>query len=217
MEISLKENRREFMITLNNLNDLLKSFFELKIVTSNHKIVFYPPLKSNISTDDKTVINIYLFDIRENIESKTNKWEFTRDETRAYREKPPVLLDLFYMITLYGSSTNIESRIEEELQMLSYLLPLIYDKSYLTKEDVALEFASLFEQLDENSPKIPIESIHPKFLDEQGGFQIWSSFEQHLKPAIYLKLTAPILFDASDTGAIVLEKTMNLNPKGECD
>ena len=205
------------MITLNNLNDLLKSFFELKIVTQSHKIVFYPPLKNNISTDDKTLINIYLFDIRENLEYKANKWEFTRDERRAYREKPPVLLDLFYMITVYGASSNIDSKIEEELQMLSHLLPIIYDKSYIIKEEVAAEFSSIFEQLDENSPKIPIESIHPKFLDEQGGFQIWSSFEQHLKPAIYLKLTAPILFDTLDTGAIVLEKTMNLNPKGDCD
>jgi len=205
------------MITLNNLNDLLKSFFDLKIVTQNHKIVFYPPLKENISIDDKTIINIYLFDIRENLEAKANKWELTRDKTRTYREKPPVLLDLFYMITIYGASSNIESKIEEELQILSYLLPIIYNKNHLTQEDVGSEFTSLFKQLDKNSPKIPIESIHPKFLDEQGGFQIWSAFEQHLKPAIYLKLTAPILFDAVDMGTIVLEKSMNLNPKGDCD
>lgn len=205
------------MITLNNLNDLLKSFFESKIVTQSHKIVFYPPLKDNIATDDKTLINIYLFDIRENVEYKANKWEFTKDEIRSYRKKPPVLLDLFYLLTVYGASSNIDSKIEEELQMLSQLLSIIYDENFITKEEVAAEFSSLFDQLDENFPKIPIESIHPKFLDEQGMFQIWSSFEQHLKPAIYLKLTAPILFDPLDTGAIVLEKTMNLNPKGDCD
>jgi hypothetical protein len=121
------------------------------------------------------------------------------------------------MITVYGASSNIESKSEEELQLLSYLLPIVYNKSYLTQEDVSSDFTSLFEELDQDSPKIPIESIHPKFLDEQGGFQIWSSFEQHLKPAIYLKLTAPILFDAMDMGAIVLDKNMNLNPKGDCD
>ncbi|NEW60238.1 DUF4255 domain-containing protein [Sulfurovum sp. bin170] len=205
------------MITLNDLNDLLKSFFEQNIATDNYKVSFYPPLKDNISSDDKTIVNVYLFDIRENIEYKTNQWEFTKDTSKGYREKPPTILDMFYMITVYGTSNNIDSRIEEELQMLSYLLPIIYDNSYIAKDDVAVEWASLFDQLPDNSPRVPIESIHPKFLDEQGGFQIWSSFEQHLKPAIYLKLTAPILFDKFEGAPIVVDKKMTLKERENCN
>ena len=125
------------------------------------------------------------------------------------------MLDMYYMITIYGASTNLESRTEEELVMLSYLLPLIYDKSYLAKEDVEDNLASIFEQLPDNFSRLPIEPIHPKFLDEQGGFQLWSSFEQHLKPAIYLKLTAPIIFDKFEGAPIVLDKEINL--KENCD
>jgi len=202
------------MITLNNLNDLLKSFFESKIVTATHKILFYPPLKENTSTDDKTLINIYLFDIRENTEYRANKWEFKRNGTMSYKKRPIVMLDMFYMITVYGASTNIESRTEEELEMLSYLIRLAYGKSYLAKEDVEDRFASIFGQLPDDAPTLPLEPIHPKFLDEQGGFQIWSSFEQHLKPAIYLKLTAPIIFDEFEGAPIVVDKKITL--KEEC-
>jgi len=204
------------MISLNNLNDLLKSFFELQIETNTHKILFTPPLKSNTSTDDKTLINIYLFDIRENIEYKANKWEFTRDETSSYKQKPLVMLDMFYMVSIYGASTNVESRTEEELTMLSYLLPLVYNKGYLSKEDFAeFSIVSLFEQLPDDFSRLPIEPIHPKFLDEQGGFQVWSSFEQHLKPAIYLKVTAPITFDTFKGANIVKDKKVIL--KEDCN
>jgi len=204
------------MITLNDLNTLLEKFFRFKLSTTDddYSIVFYPPLKSNTSTPDNILVNIYLFDIRENVELKINEWEFVQNGSGGFsKKKPPIMLDLFYMLTVHGSDNSLETKINTELDILSNLLPVVYHQSYISQIDVGDELNSFFNQLPDSFHKIPIESIHPKFLDEQNGFQLWSSFDQYVRPAIYLKLTAPIVFDPQDGGSIVLEKTITVHDR----
>ena len=175
-------------------NDALTEL--VKKNTKLTEVYFQRPYKNwfiSIKDETKEFCNFYLYDIRENLELKSSHWEteISIREEKAKSKPSTVRLDLFYMITVYAKSEglsvdDLEADIEKENELLSTLIEIFYNLSYLSFE----YFSSEFHPDDEF--KIPMEVVNPKFLDEEGKFHIWSAIDQHLRPAIYLKVTVPV-------------------------
>jgi len=178
---------------INTVNKALIAYFADHITVSESEIGFQKPKKDWVdgtATASIPKMSIYLFDIRENLELRSNEWQPENHDTSIKQKKPDARIDLFYMITFYSTQESTEAKnLEKEHRWISETLSVIYNNAYIPKEyfydDVSGEILS-------GIPKIPAIPIRPKFLGEDGGLQIWSALDQYLMPVIYLKVTIPI-------------------------
>jgi len=139
------------------------------------------------STNPKA--NIYLFDIKENVELRNNEWKTLRKSNgTVQRQKPEVRVDLYYLVTFYSQELEPDKSIKEEQQWLSEVLAIVHTHDNIPKECFVNENGNALLGI----PDIPITTIRPKYLEGEGGVQLWSTIDQYLRPAIYLKVTAPI-------------------------
>jgi len=152
-------------------------------------------------------VNIYLFEIKENLELRENEWQTTHSVNGSIqKKKPDVRIDLFYIMTFYGqvpeSPNAVIGAVEEEQRYLSEVLSIVYNHDYIPQE--------FFIDNDGNPilnvPDIPISVTRPKFLEGEGGVQLWSAIDQYVKPAIYLKVTIPINLKQQIEEAMVFSK-----------
>ena len=188
------------MISL--IDGAIEDFFREEASLSVADISFQIPTKAWSSGLEKAPINLYLFDIRENTELRKNEWEtVTRSDSTVTQQKPPARVDLFYMITAYSDKEK-NAKIFEEHQLLSRMLAVVHNFAFIPEDPYLIDNLPGISPI----PKIPIEAVHPKFLDEQGGFQLWSAIDQFLKPAVYIKVTVPIELHRTVEHQMVLAK-----------
>lgn len=159
-------------------------------------------------------VNIYLFEIKENLELRENEWQTIHSVNGSVqKKKPDVRIDLFYIMTFYGQTPEspdaVIGAVEEEQRYLSEVLSIVYNHDYIPQEF----FIDNEGNPILNVPDIPISVTRPKFLEGEGGVQLWSAIDQYVKPAIYLKVTAPILFDFQDETSIVLKKNITIHDR----
>lgn len=156
--------------------------------------------------EDESKINLYLFDVKENTQLRQNEWDRSDGNSGVVtKQKPPVRMDLYYMITFYckNFTENYKNELMEH-HLLSYVLAIVYDYAFIPENPYLQNNLSGISPV----PKIPIEAVHPKFLEEQGGFQIWSALEQSPRPAVYIKVTVPIELKSEFTATAVLAKIL---------
>ena len=200
---------------INTVNKALTAYFAAHISIAESEIGFQKPKKDwmdGTATASIPKMSIYLFDIRENIELRSNEWQSENYNTAIKRKKPDARIDLFYIITFYSTQESTEAKnIEKEHMWISETLSVVYNNAYIPKEyfydDVSGEILS-------GIPKIPAIPIRPKFLGEDGGLQIWSALDQYLMPVIYLQVTIPISLDKYLEDTKVLSKILKF---GICD
>lgn len=157
------------------------------------------------STDNPKV-NIYLFDIKENLELRENEWQTVRyPDGSIQKKRPDIRIDLFYIITFYGQQTELVNAIKEEHQYLAEVLPIVYRYDEIPTESFIDEDGNPISGV----PTIPITVMRPKFLEGEGGVQLWSAIEQYIKPAIYIKVTIPINLKQIIEELMVLSKIVN--------
>jgi len=191
------------MISL--IDEAIKDFLIKEASLLDVDVSFEVPTKEWSGGLDKTTINLYLFDIRENTELRKNQWEAVRNNDGTItQQKPPARVDLFYIVTPYSTSTQQNAKILEEHHLLSKILAVVHNYSFIPKEPYLTDNLLGISPI----PEIPIEAVHPKFLDEQGGFQIWSALDQFLKPAVYIKVTIPIELQQKIKSTMALAKIL---------
>ncbi len=189
------------MISL--IDEAIKGFLITEASLSDVDISFEVPTKEWSGGLDVTTTNLYLFDIRENTELRKNQWEAVRNNNGTItQQRPPAKIDLFYIITAYSTSTQGNANILEH-HLLSKILAVVHNHFFIPQSYLTVNFSDILPV-----PEIPLEVVHPKFLDEQGGFQLWSAIDQFLKPAIYIKVTVPIELQKEITTTAVLTKMM---------
>jgi hypothetical protein len=189
------------------IDEALTDFLAAEIVTiadiplPDFDIDIKIPSKSwSDALSDKTKVNLYLFDLRENTELRQTAWEEEQAADRVERKRPPVRIDLFYMITTYCTHFTIDYQNElMEHHLLSYTLAVVHKFPTMPPSYLG-GLPSL--------PDIPIETVHPEFLDEQGGFQIWSALEQKPRPAVFMKVTIPLELDVAFSETAVFTKQL---------
>lgn len=190
------------------IDEAIKDFLSAKLSLGSDDISFAIPSKewsNGLSEGTPATLNLYLFDLRENCDLRENRWEETRAAAGAFtRQKPPARIDLFYMITAYSTQTHPNTRMLEEHALLGRVLAVVHNHAFLP------EVPFLSDNLTGISPipEIPIEPVHPKFIETEGGFQLWSALEQSIKPAVFVKVTVPIALESTLQGQAILAKVM---------
>ena len=200
---------------INIVNKALTSYFADHITIAESEIGFQKPKKDWLDGTAASIpkMSIYLFDIRENLELRSNEWHSESYDTAIRRKKPDTCMDLFYMMTFYSTQESTEAKnIEKEHRWISEILSLIYNNAYIPKEYF---YDNVTGEILSDIPKIPAIPIQPKFFGEDGGLQIWSALDQYLIPVIYLKVTIPISLAKYFEDAKIFTKILKFGISGQ--
>jgi len=147
-------------------------------------------------------IDLFLYDVRENLELRSAEWLLERDAEGAARKIPaPVRVDCSYLITAWSAESST-SRAQDEHSLLSEVLLVFARHS-------TLPAGVLQGQLAGQEPPLPSSTLQP------GRLQSMAEFWQALggKPKAALNYTVTITVEPREpveAGPPVLEKILRL-------
>lgn len=172
------------------------------------QITFDPPIAAEAAQDGEARINLYLIDLRENLERRGEGLQVNRrlEEQRAGQRRTAVYIDLSYLVTAYaGNDPQAEHRLLADV--LGVLLRcLAAPAEYLT---------GTFEGLGPNI--VAIAAAQPDRLASADPASLWQALAAKMRPALSLVVTAP--FDPFETKwtRLVREAVIAVRSGGEAD
>jgi hypothetical protein len=139
---------------------------------------------------DTLTVNCYLYDIRENLELRTNEQILQRsaDNSGAVRRRPPARIDCAYCITAWSPATA-ESVLEEH-RLLSQVLRVLLLHPTIPADVLQ---GGLVGQI----PPYPIIIASPDGVKNQPEF--WGALDQQLKPSLNYVVTLAMMLDEPPT------------------
>jgi hypothetical protein len=158
----------------------------------------FPP-----STVTLPAIDLFLYDIRENTDLRSNEWRLVRQSNgAATKQAPPVRVDCSYMITAWAGTAS-PTRPQDEHRLLSEVMKVLLAHT-------TLPAAVLQGALQGQEPPLPSSSLQP------GRLQSVAEFWQALggKPKAALNYTVTIGVEAAapiDTGPLVTDKQLRFH------
>ncbi len=180
------------------LKQLLKDTIPLD--TAEVDINFEMPTKDWSAGLARPTLNLYLFDIRENLEFRENDWMRERTNGEAVKRLTPSRIDLAYLVTAWTSA------VEDEHRLLWYTLAGLFRHPELPEKYLKGPLAG------------QVVPIRFKVAQPDGVLKnpadFWSAMENRLKPAVNLVVTVPLDLAVEIKGPIVLTKrlSMELSP-----
>jgi hypothetical protein len=172
------------------------------------QITFDAPSVAEAVQDGEAHVNLYLHDVRENVEMRDESFRVTSNfsEGRAYRQRAAVRLDLGYLITVYaGDDPATEHRLLADV--LGVLLRhMAAPEEYL---------AGLLEGQGRQSLLLAV--AQPDHVANADPPALWQALGGRLRPALSLVATAP--FNPFETvyTKMVREAVVGLAPGAETE
>jgi hypothetical protein len=157
-------------------------------------VAFDAPTKDWVARRNAPVVNLYLYDIREDLNRRDTAWVDVHGEDGRIKERrlPPRRYRLSYLVTAWTQ------RPEDEHRLLSALLSGFVRHEYFPPELLkgALE--------GEETPVLVTVALPP--VDERKIADTWSALGGELKPSLDVVVTAPLSIARSiEAGPPVLE------------
>jgi hypothetical protein len=148
---------------------------------SGAQVAFDAPTKAWAARQNAPVVDLYLFDIRENLDRRQTAFENVRaDDGRVLERRPPARrFALSYLITAWTQ------RAEDEHRLLSAMLSCFLRYDALPPED-------LQGNLAEQPWPVPVSIALPP-PDDRSVSELWSALGGELKPSLDLVIVAPFV------------------------
>ncbi len=188
------------------LEELLRR--EVPLPFASCDISFDIPTKDWASklSKSKETINLYLYDIKENRELRTNEWKVNRkSDGTVDQEKPPVRIDLSYLITTWSPAdvTPATEPAVDEHHLLSRILEILFKYPFIP----SYVFQGGLSTIDP-PPEIPATVVQSDGFKDQGQGQFWNAVDQFWKPSIQYVVTIPLDLHEITTSTMVATKTV---------
>jgi hypothetical protein len=149
------------------------------------ELVFDAPTKDWVARRSGPTVDLYLYDIREDLQRRVPTWEDARDAGGLVtgRQQPPRRFRLAYLVTAWTQ------RPEDEHRLLSALLSCFIRNAMVKPGELggSLEDAELPVYIEVGQPASQERSLA----------DIWSALGGELKPSLDLVVTAPIVVGRS--------------------
>jgi len=131
-------------------------------------------------------VNCYLYDVRENLELRTQEPLMVRtpDRSRASRLVPPARIDCSYCITAW--STASDDPVLEEHRLLSQVLRILL-------RNPTIPAAALQGSLADQIPPYPTVIAAADGMKNQPDF--WGALDQQLKPSLSYVITLAMMLE----------------------
>lgn len=163
------------------LNETLKEFLlsEMPVRKGDIDIEFDLPKREWSSRLSKPTLNIFMYDVLENVELRgSEQWTQTDNEDGTVTlHRNPVRINFYYLITSWAKE------IQDEQQLLSTAMMALMRQPFISEE--------LLPELLKNQPvPIRLEVLQNKSLAKMSDF--WSTIENDPHPGIRLTVTLTI-------------------------
>jgi hypothetical protein len=159
------------------------------------EIAFDAPTKEWAARRNAPTVDIYLYDIREDVRRREVIWEPVRDAAGKVtgRRPPPRSFKLSYLVTAWTQ------RPEDEHRLLSALLACFVRNETVPKDVLAGVLATI------DQPLIVTIALPPP--QDRSLSDVWTALGGELKPSLDLVVTAPVVDTRVETaGPPVLEE-----------
>jgi hypothetical protein len=145
-------------------------------------------------------LNLFLYDIHENRELRTNEWDLERDEQGLFtRERPPVRVDCSYLVTAWPSASSTTPALDEHHLLSAVIMALL---RYPTLPTALLQ--GNFESATIEPPTIALQQGQL-----QGVAEFWQALGGRPRAAFNYTVTIELQpFDLVPAGPPVLEKRL---------
>jgi Pvc16 N-terminal domain len=148
------------------------------------ELVFDAPTKDWVARRNAPAVDLYLYDIREDLDRRVPAWEDISEADRVTdRRLPPRRYRLAYLVTAWTQ------RPEDEHRLLSSLLSCFI-------RNAMIKAADLGETLAEADLPVYIDVAQPPSQDRSLA-DVWSALGGELKPSLDVVVTAPLVVGRS--------------------
>jgi hypothetical protein len=146
-------------------------------------------------------IDLFLYDIRENLELRSNEVYLDRhSDGTATRIRAPVRVDFSYLVTAWASE-SVPDPADDEHRLLGEVMRILL-KYPTIPEDV------LQGVLKGQQPPLPTSSLQPGRLQSLGEF--WQALGGKPKAALHYQVTAPVDVAAHEEVRLVTDTVVKI-------
>ncbi|TDT17032.1 uncharacterized protein DUF4255 [Ilumatobacter fluminis] len=166
---------------IHDLDESIRNLFERDVLNgSGVDLEFDAPTKEWVGQLNKPTIDIFLYDIREDLTRREVMFEDVRDEDGKVvdRRQPPRRFRFAYLVTAWTK------RPEDEHRLLSSILACLVRNERLPPEILAGALA--------DSERAIVTQVAMAIDDDRMYTNIWSALGGELKPAVNLVCIAPL-------------------------
>lgn len=180
---------------IHDLDETLKELLQKhgKLNGNEIDIAFDQPTGDWAATLSRPTINLYLYDIRENLELRARSPQIQRNyENRTARQVfPPKRIDLSYLITVWARNPEDEHqllwRVLGTLSRFTKIEPDVHGKGVIRDQPIALPL------------KVALPSDAVRNMPD-----LWGVMENQLKPSINCQITAVLDLEEGFEAPMVL-------------
>ena len=159
---------------INDLDETIKHLLRehIPLDPGEVDVTFEVPDREWSSRISKPTLNCYLYDIRENRALRESDWitERSDDNKTITRQRPPIRVDLSYLITAWTQSP------EDEHTLLWHTMAVLMRFPVLPE-------ASLHGRLREQALPVRTQAAQPDGVLKSPG-EFWTALENQLKPSL---------------------------------
>jgi hypothetical protein len=186
---------------INDVDETLKQLLVQKVPLDPAEIDinFDMPDREWSASVSKPTVNLYLYDIRENQQLRNNEWIMDRSSGTAVMRKPPLRIDLSYLVTVWTNDTADQHR------LLGHLLATLSRYRELPAE-------SLQGTLKETQSPILAFAAQPSAINMNAA-DFWGALENQLRASINWVLTVPVDVDLKFTSPLVKTTVLEFGQK----
>lgn len=147
-------------------------------------------------------VAFFLYDVRENVDLRTNQWETEREPNgTTTRKRPPARVDCSYLITAWPSE-SAPNPAQDEHHLLGEVLKVL-----LRHRRIPARY--LHGELSEQEPPVRAKIIAGSQLQSVGEF--WQAMGGRPKATLHYGITLSVdVFEPEEVGPEVTEKVIRL-------
>jgi hypothetical protein len=194
---------------LNDLDNSLKTLLEKELpadLVGQVTISFESPDAQ--AAQDANAINLFLYDVRENWELRSNEWRLERTNGRVTQQPPPARVDCSYLITAWSKLPDRHhDKADQEHLFLGQVMKVLLRYPVLPA-------AVLQGELEGQEPPVRAKPLQASQLQSLGEF--WQAMGS--KPKAMLNYTVTIsvpVGEEVDLGPPVTDKLLKLRQMQE--
>ena len=151
-------------------------------------------------------IDLFLYDVRENRELRTNEWIVERqNDGTTTKKRPPVKVECSYLITAWASDTSTNPAMDEHRLLGEVMMVLLRHST--------LPHAVLQGQLKDQHPPLQAVTLQPGRLQSLGEF--WQALGGKPKAALNYTVTIGAEVHKPAAAEMVTEKILKFKVENE--
>jgi len=161
------------------------------------EVVFNRPAENFQPT--KPTINLFLYDLRENLELRHNEPGIERRSGQVITRRPPLFVACSYLVTAWVGQSQTETEILQEQALLSQALQIFARHPTIPDDDLP-------EPFKRSIPPWEMVTLLPDTQKNLSEF--WSSIGNKLRPSFNATVTMPMPVFAEVTSSMVTTATV---------